>query len=812
MHIGMERTERPTVSLKRLHEVKNVNALAEGQSLSFITKGVTIVYGDNGSGKSGYVRILKNACRTRTTKGKMESILPNVYEESTGIQCAKLKYQAGTGENTAEWKNDTSTDSLLSEVSVFDSNAANVHVEETNDLAYTPFPMKVLERLANTCMNVRVEVNSMIESIECRTPRSISKPSCSPNSKVGVLLTSLSKDTKLTAVTELAELSDDEKGRLSELTATFSQDSKVAARRLDDQISKLESLKLTLGSLAETISAENTHKLRCFMNDFKSKNDAVNAASKVLFSNAAFEEIGSRAWRLLWEAAREFSINHAYKFGDFPMVEGDARCVLCHQKLDKSSVYRFEAFETFVQGKVQKQADAAQEELRKFKKNLMKMGMNHNEYMKVRTFLTNDVGNETLTKSFREFAVCVRWRLRQMLREDHFESHATPTFPYEEIETMISELKSQLGVLMADNDDDRRRLLQEELIELKDREWLSGIKDDVIAEIDRHREIQDLKVVLREANSRSITSKNDALSETLVTEQLRVQFLQEIAHLGLEELAIELTQEKSKHGVTRFKVSLAGNNSADAGKVLSEGEYRCVALASFLAELAICNSDSGIIFDDPVSSLDHLHREAIANRLATLGRSRQVVVFTHDLPFLFMLQRACRQAERHVSKTAIAFRHIQRVKDRSGHCADQTPHKTMKPSDKVKKLKTHLSNVSDQHKLGSEGVEWLVSSLGIVTDIRRTWEAAVEDTISPVLSIFSNKVDTKNFAKLSAITESDAIKMRLHYGQCSKLLHSISKTINPKAPSPDDVLKEIEALETWIEDISERQRCIKANH
>ena len=67
-HLGGQTTAAPTVALKKLSGTENVNALAEGQSLTFIPKGVTIIYGDNGAGKSGYVRILKSACRARTVR------------------------------------------------------------------------------------------------------------------------------------------------------------------------------------------------------------------------------------------------------------------------------------------------------------------------------------------------------------------------------------------------------------------------------------------------------------------------------------------------------------------------------------------------------------------------------------------------------------------------------------------------------------------------------------------------------------------------------------------------------------------------
>src|SRR6516165_6454913 len=64
-----------TVTLRAIHDVQHVNALAAGERLTFDKTGVTIIYGDNGSGKSGYARVLKRVCRARLARD--ESILPN---------------------------------------------------------------------------------------------------------------------------------------------------------------------------------------------------------------------------------------------------------------------------------------------------------------------------------------------------------------------------------------------------------------------------------------------------------------------------------------------------------------------------------------------------------------------------------------------------------------------------------------------------------------------------------------------------------------------------------------------------------------
>lgn len=79
-HITGHKAGAPSVALKCMKGVQNVNALVENQSLNFLPNGVTIVYGDNGAGKSGYVRILKHACRARTARGRDEPIHSNIYE------------------------------------------------------------------------------------------------------------------------------------------------------------------------------------------------------------------------------------------------------------------------------------------------------------------------------------------------------------------------------------------------------------------------------------------------------------------------------------------------------------------------------------------------------------------------------------------------------------------------------------------------------------------------------------------------------------------------------------------------------------
>lgn len=86
------------VQLASIGNVENANRLAKGQILRFAINGMTAIYGDNGSGKSGYVRILKQVCRTR----EADSVLPDVFKAGgAAVPTAELRYRLSPTEAEA---------------------------------------------------------------------------------------------------------------------------------------------------------------------------------------------------------------------------------------------------------------------------------------------------------------------------------------------------------------------------------------------------------------------------------------------------------------------------------------------------------------------------------------------------------------------------------------------------------------------------------------------------------------------------------------------------------------------------------------
>lgn len=75
----------------------------------------------------------------------------------------------------------------------------------------------------------------------------------------------------------------------------------------------------------------------------------------------------------------------------------------------------------------------------------------------------------------------------------------------------------------------------------------------------------------------------------------------------------------------------------DPSAILSEGEQKVIALADFIAETSITTINKGVIFDDPVTSLDEERKSMIAERLVSISENKQVIIFTHDLVFVSSL-------------------------------------------------------------------------------------------------------------------------------------------------------------------------------
>src|ERR1044072_6700261 len=57
-------TATASLRIRAVESLQNVNALAPGRRLEFAEDGLSVIYGENAAGKSGYCRVFKRVCRS----------------------------------------------------------------------------------------------------------------------------------------------------------------------------------------------------------------------------------------------------------------------------------------------------------------------------------------------------------------------------------------------------------------------------------------------------------------------------------------------------------------------------------------------------------------------------------------------------------------------------------------------------------------------------------------------------------------------------------------------------------------------------
>lgn len=796
-HISSGALSDTPVSLISVSNAKHVNALANDQSLDFKVKGLTVVYGDNGSGKSGYVRILKSACRSRDQNFK---ILRDVADTSDEPQSASLKFEVGGDSKSHHWVPDGDEHDSLPSVSIFDSRSANTHVEKTNDLAYTPFPLLLLGELSQTCTELNSFIDSKIKSIQDQTPRSLKTLTLKPTTAAGTYLNSLSKESDLKVLEALIKIEEREETELQSIEVDLAQDPAKASQRIGNQKDRFEKAILKLNAINKKTTNSEFETLKQLHGDYLNKSLLAKAASDELFKSSPLPNISSESWKGLWEAARKYSNEEAYPNGQFPNVNPDVDlCVLCQQPLSIEATSRVSNFEKFVKSTLKSDENQAQIAFVNAKTAALQTALNEDYIETVFSLVNTELDNPSLAEKLKANAKTCMKRLEEFsnVMEPTVDEPALPT---NEITTLIEELNSRIIQLNAGESSPERLKIIARKNELQDRKNLQVLQDDIVAQIERLKSIESLRSIKNSNSKRVLTAKNKEVSDRLVTDALRGRFAREVQKLKIGTMPLELVKS-DRNATSLFKVCFVERPREPVADVLSEGEHRCVALAAFLAELVTAKEYSGIVFDDPMSSLDHKYRKRVSKRLVEESAHRQVIIFTHDLAFLFELKREAEEQELEIN-----FQHVKKKTGVSGHIDDELPMKAKSAYSISGSIKSELKALKGQFGSFNE-VKRTIIAKGIIAELRAAWEQGIADFIYPVLGRFENGVKGNSFFKLAILNDTDVSIVKAARSRLSENLHHSSEVLNPAEVSHADMVKEVQILEAWLLDIQARQKA-----
>lgn len=526
---------------------------------------------------------------------------------------------------------------------------------------------------------------------------------------------------------------------------------------------------------------------------------AANTAAHDAFSGLALEGVGETVWRNLWESARSYSQVAREDGATFPPSSGDL-CVLCHQEIDERTAARMLAFEDFIKKDTETKAAEAERIFKEVEQKFRIVAIHISKVSAAHRSLK--ASNFALARQVLRFVALARRVQVQTLvllsGEDVPNSLALPESVAEAVRTEAAQARAYATSLDDASGGEAREAVLNEQADLLDRKQSRELLDIAKTEIERLSELKRIEDCLRDTATTAITRLGNEIADNLITPRMRDRFQQEIVALAGNRVRVEVVRSGGKFGSPQYEVKLYANPKAKVHDVLSEGEQTCVALASYLTELANASHTSALVFDDPVSSLDHRWRSKVAKRLAMEAGERQVIVFTHDMIFVNDLAQLAVKRN-----TPITLAHLTRGQDVVGIVNKDLPWTASSIRDRIDKLEKEARDAKRLFEANDdEGYKTEVSSL--YSRLRATWERALEDIVfANVVMRHRDYIDTKNLKRVTALEEVDVQTFQNGFKKCCDFVdaHDPSRGHDPEPPEPSEVMDDIKSLKDWSEEL-----------
>ena len=299
----------------------------------------------------------------------------------------------------------------------------------------------------------------------------------------------------------------------------------------------------------------------------------------------------------------------------------------------------------------------------------------------------------------------------------------------------------------------------------------------------------------------ALSIKTGKLADELITQSFIARFNNELTEFGASHISIELFKSRTSKGIALHKLRLKGSAHNTVGDILSEGENRIVALSAFLADVTGKEYSGPFVFDDPISSLDQDFEETVVKRLVELSKDRQVIVFTHRLSMLGLIQDYAK--EENIKPVTICVR---KEEWGAGEPGDIPLH--------VKKPESSLNTLLNERipqarkVLNEKGQESYEPEAKLLCSYFRI---IIENVIERILLAdvvlrYRRAVNTQGkIDKLAKIQDKDCKYLDKLMTEYSRYEHSQPLEAPVNFPSLEKMEQDFNALKNWITEFKQRE-------
>jgi len=611
----------PPLSLTRLSEVRGVNALVAGAVIE-PHEGLTILYGENGTGKTGYSRIFKALANSRTA----DTILGNIDTETSEAQSAKLEFKLGDDVQFLTWTGELGV-SPFTRMSIFDSPAVRTHVDEDLDYVYTPASLALFSDVSTAIQAVAALIDAAISDLGTSGTGLLSR--FQRGSAIYPLIETLGASTDLADLKAKAKSGDDVDQQLDALTQGVAA---LRANTMGAQISGLKSEQRVLSeaaATAETLLGFEQSKYNEALATRAQLTSDNETFRRELFAAADLPAEPDDTWNDFIEAGE------AYRQHLVEIEAHDAhRCLYCRQPLLDPARDLLTRYSIYLEDKISADIRATDTTLDGYRKQIAALQGNDMASF-IEQYKDTDPDERPTYFAQVEAIESARSTAAMAVADGQavdVEVADLVTTALAEVQTALNTVENGISELETLQKGRTEALAdkQAELLELQDAVELGKFWSLIETHVRSAKEADRLKTLKRPLPGlgRSVTALAKTASDQLINQSFDALFLEECETLRTPSLKVQFVGREGK--AQRRKV-LSGKHKPS--KVLSEGEQKVLALADFLAEARLAGITAPVIFDDPVSSLDHRRIKEVAQRIARLADDNQVIVFTHDILF-----------------------------------------------------------------------------------------------------------------------------------------------------------------------------------
>ncbi|MDC6379876.1 AAA family ATPase [Pseudomonas graminis] len=792
-----------TVQLLGVSSLTNINGFPTGRAVEFQTKGLTVLFGENGVGKSGYARLLKNTCRAR----RRDNVRSNAFGVA-GVPTADVSFLVNGSPTKTTWTQGGATNADLSMVSVYDAACAMDYVEQEGSPAFLPYGLGQLNRLVAAQKDLQRIIANERDAIELDP--NVFAP-LRGDTDVGRVITTLGVATDIDKLRVLANLTEADTARLAELALVL-QDSnpEPKASALDRQSERLLAAVQRVTAIQAMISDDAMRSLNRLYAENEEAQHAYQEAQERLRGDGGgtLPGTGNALWKILLEAAQQFSERDAYPAHRFPHTDAGAKCVLCQTILEPDAQERMRNFTAFIEEHAAANAGLAKKAVEVGLKALADTDLT---VLDVPTLAELTAAHPELNDRLLAFSTV--WQSRKSWVKAAVDtadwSAPVPALPEGEglgewLNYKITANSLAAKTLRQSDDPTHRAKLNSEHKELKARESLALLLPQAEKYVQHSVARGNLEKCLPALVPTGISTKMTNLSRQYVTSALAESMTAELTQLGYRKDIVPELSGRTAAGATKVTLKIK-DSSLDARYVLSEGEQRAIALALFLAEVRSIPHTSTVIFDDPSTSLDHRYRRKMAKRLLSLAAERQVIVLTHDAVFLTELHNAQRDDVSPNSYKSVCWDNA------PGKVIDGLTWETMTSKMRLEEITKLAKAIREDASpyLNDGSTQQIANAYG---KLRGTIERAVrEEFMNNTIQPFSNVVSVEAFGAVIGHPQKEWDELISIYDRACEAIeaHDTPAQHQLPIPTPDQLLSDVEKTINLIGEAAKRRKAFE---